>query len=875
MDRYWELASPDVEQRLAASKALIEELKNNPGVAEREYALGRLVKGLASGREASRLGFAVTLTEMLRDEAVHVDILKTVDAIVEQTRVSGSTSGQEERDLLFGRLFGLESIVQSGRLMNQDGWTMFERIVDLLFELAQKKSWLREACAKVLCNALVSSVDRSQACKLLQRKMSENKWKNNMQSIAIMLTMQRLQNLDKSPLHLSNLQDLARVLKGNQEDADTGSFTPHLHFVWQLILDVLLDQKSATASFREFWKIVVDEGLFSMTSSNERKGWGFLFFSLSLPVADRSDVLSLFSPAFSRALVNHLSNTSSTLHKAAKKAVSTMQKVAEEQKDKGPFIVQGLLTENGSPVFDRLTKSKTVANLIVTLDEEGLLAVVDIFRDVILNDDDDSTSSGIFNDGRRQWAADQIVGIIRNGKVIKSESVMQRALDLFIVYGYFSSTLRDTASMFRSRLSACLSGLTQDSWSVYVVRKILARQKKTPDEFLIEMDDAVWKEVRRSMKRVQQMQNDESNSSVKLGGIQKSWELFFTHTILDLFDGDAEAFASLNDALSVDDQQGQNGTAFTELVLNMMTKGSASSRRVSEQVFSSSVTTMTLDSLQLLLDVLKTPESVAGQEQLFENGEDKEMEDGSTQDGEQPSDDQSMGTSGTSESETEDESEDEVDAEIGEEEAKFNKALADALQTKETESGHESESLMDDDEMMAIDEQIADIFRQREPNKKPSKRVERKQARGRVVNLKTQVLGLLEILVRRVQGAENQGLLVSLYFPLLVFTRTTSDFTLRGKARRLLRDRLCRAKVTAISDEDTLKVLQEVHTEAERGGDSCCSAASLCLYRMLKDKKQGDDIYIASFTNWARNANSRMIRALFVDFVNQRHSVAH
>jgi DNA polymerase phi len=85
---YWNLASPAKDERLDASVKLISALQsfqkahivvglsNRDEQAEPElslddlnaqdvsYALRRLVRGLASARESSRLGFAVALTEV-------------------------------------------------------------------------------------------------------------------------------------------------------------------------------------------------------------------------------------------------------------------------------------------------------------------------------------------------------------------------------------------------------------------------------------------------------------------------------------------------------------------------------------------------------------------------------------------------------------------------------------------------------------------------------------------------------------------------------------------------------------------------------------------------------------------------------------------
>lgn len=63
---YHDLANSDDAVRLKAAHALLSELtaQNNPSPENIRYALNRLIRGLASGHESARLGFALTLTEV-------------------------------------------------------------------------------------------------------------------------------------------------------------------------------------------------------------------------------------------------------------------------------------------------------------------------------------------------------------------------------------------------------------------------------------------------------------------------------------------------------------------------------------------------------------------------------------------------------------------------------------------------------------------------------------------------------------------------------------------------------------------------------------------------------------------------------------------
>jgi DNA polymerase phi len=71
MELYDQLASNEESQRMKASAELVRKIVeaqkngNEEKGIDLAYALPRLVKGLSSGRESARLGFSITLTEVM------------------------------------------------------------------------------------------------------------------------------------------------------------------------------------------------------------------------------------------------------------------------------------------------------------------------------------------------------------------------------------------------------------------------------------------------------------------------------------------------------------------------------------------------------------------------------------------------------------------------------------------------------------------------------------------------------------------------------------------------------------------------------------------------------------------------------------------
>ena len=77
----------------------------------RAYALRRLTRGLSSGRGGARQGFALALSELASSETLGTTPMEALEALDANVAViTKSTKGEEARDILLGRMFGLAAI---------------------------------------------------------------------------------------------------------------------------------------------------------------------------------------------------------------------------------------------------------------------------------------------------------------------------------------------------------------------------------------------------------------------------------------------------------------------------------------------------------------------------------------------------------------------------------------------------------------------------------------------------------------------------------------------------------------------------------------------------------------------------------------------
>lgn len=102
---YGDLAAESDDIRLDAAKQLIEKFRpaSAPLGKDVESALQRLIKGLCSQEKAARIGFSLTLTELLREifgqrqtpiEGLTLNVDSLIKLIEEKTKVEGNVPGR-------------------------------------------------------------------------------------------------------------------------------------------------------------------------------------------------------------------------------------------------------------------------------------------------------------------------------------------------------------------------------------------------------------------------------------------------------------------------------------------------------------------------------------------------------------------------------------------------------------------------------------------------------------------------------------------------------------------------------------------------------------------------------------------------------------
>jgi DNA polymerase phi len=277
----------------------------------------------------------------------------------------------------------------------------------------------------------------------------------------------------------------------------------------------------------------------------------------------------------------------------------------------------------------------------------------------------------------------------------------------------------------------------------------------------------------------------------------------------------------------------------------------------------------------LLLDVLLTPETASGAEELFNNDMGDEMEDGNSDDQDEDDDGEEDGEEDEAEAEDEEDMDEDMDEAGDDADNELDAALSAALGTaKPTENGDDDDStdeeLMDDDEMMALDDNLATIFRQR---LKPNHRKEVKETKEQMSTFKCKVIDLLEILVK-----EQSDLCLDMILPLLQALRLTRSDTVHSKTLNLLR-KLAKNKEIPDATDNLMGFLRKIHEDAAKARNkdgNIHSQLSIYIARIARKGGQEEEVigvYAETMRKWIKNGKSMVRAGLFADWVNWCQSI--
>lgn len=629
-------------------------------------------------------------------------------------------------------------------------------------------------------------------------------------------------------------------------------------------------------------------------------------------------VEAIFSKNLMVCLMNQASREDRYLHRAALKALKSIETTVQNEPSILEPVLTQLLGENGVYSFDQRTNTKTVEKLLQSTTPANGNAVLDVIKSK--NDLEPPLSLQTYSSYLFKLASLPIGA----EKTESGNEVPVPVLALQELARITYSKSGDASSAPDEKIQETLRNRVTSAFAKFARR---------PEDFahlcsavlLIEADlgtdEEIESELARALERLKELLDHEDAGS-DLKAPYHGLALLHAVGVLQLYNEEPDALETLMDLeqcyekLKARELDGEGGISefLVEILLSMVAQPSSLMRQVSQQVFEAFTPVLSSQAIQLLTDPLSANENEKGQQALFST-QDEDMNGAADGESDDDPDQESLdsdveivdvedapsdaGDSEASDSDSDSDS-DEEEAESSSQEGDDGKddldaldnALAQVLKShrldKDAEAESSDDSDMSDSEMMELDEKLVEIFKQR--TKTTSTKKGKRDAKESVVNFKHRVLDLLAIFVKNEAAASNP-LAFEVLLPLLQLVRTTTTKALANKAceiviafgKALKKSRGNQEPAAAgttssnnnTDEEALMELLSGIHTDASKDMSHvyarAASTASLAVASVLCASAERTEevfqLYAQSQLKWYRG-EVKMQPSFFTDWLN-------
>ncbi|KAM4726439.1 myb-binding protein 1A-like protein [Anableps anableps] len=463
LDFFWDLAKPEQEVRLKAVENLIQYLKTENKTDELEYAFKRLVDGLAHTRETARPGFSLALGQVL-SAFEDVSLQSVLDRIKEKHNLQ-AVKKKLARNAMFGNLFGVLALHQSGRLVKEPQVVL--GCVQLLQSLSQHKQHLKDLPSKTMTDILTEipeQVFEEVLLGALQADLS-SAFRTPEQLQLLLVALQRFpQALQPKKLkkllgsstiiNADNIPKLVEVLKMAARSVKKELVLP------SVALD-LLKLSLKEDSFQLFWSKAITEGMFKEPSGPTHY-LSFRLLGSALPLLSLSQLKEVLSGEVMMHYGEHVVSAQKPdrfkLAPEMDAYVSDfLQGCRDSDKQLAVMVSFSSLTNNGYPVVP------SVWRVVQHLEPAALRSYVDWLKGTFLQPQTDQlldfstrkqkdkreskeqNESSIFR--LRKWIVARLASIVDNHQVKKQEDLIMGVARFVFFHAFFSTKKAATSEI--------------------------------------------------------------------------------------------------------------------------------------------------------------------------------------------------------------------------------------------------------------------------------------------------------------------------------------------------------------------------------------------------------------------------------------------
>ncbi|CAL9685098.1 unnamed protein product [Knipowitschia caucasica] len=451
LDLFWDLSKPEQDVRLRAVDGLVTYLKDHNKEEELEYTLKRLVDGLSHSRETARPAFSLALGQVLSAFA-DISLLQTLNRIKDKHNLL-TVKKKLQRNAMFGNLFGVLALHQSGRLTQEPEVVL--ACVQLLQSLTPHRQHLRDLPSKTMMdilNQVEEDVFEQVLFTALQSDLS-TPFRTPEQLHLLLVALQRFpQTLKPKKLkkllgfstiiHQDNVPRLTELLKTVANSVKKERVLP------PVMVD-LLKLSLKENSFQLLWSKVISEGLLKEPPGPSHY-LSFRLLGAALPLLSEAQLKEVLRGEVARQYGQHMI----TSQKAGRFQLSPEMEVLVssflegcDDVDRQVAVVLGFsaLSCQGCPVtapswrvMQHLRPPALLA-FVSWLQSSFLQPQLTSLLDVNGKTPKDDKERQAWVHRLRKWIAARLVALVDNQQLKKEESTVMEVSRFLMFHAFFSS----------------------------------------------------------------------------------------------------------------------------------------------------------------------------------------------------------------------------------------------------------------------------------------------------------------------------------------------------------------------------------------------------------------------------------------------------
>ncbi|CAG9770830.1 unnamed protein product [Ceutorhynchus assimilis] len=829
LDNFSKLSNPHENVRVKSAanllKYLVENSATEEGSNELSYALKRLVRGLGASTPIARAGYYSLLVAILQSKLdVHPD--KILEISKTELHKSGKNSDGENADIYTGQILACGAIIKAN-LWNNIGVENKKEILQILLNACKERSYLGlfgYSFIVELLNLVPEIGTDSEFIMQIQNEVAKPWAEQTLDSLYLLIKLRSASpKIFNKKFVKKSLETPEIICEESLENLCNILMTiPRVTSLKHPIYDVIVDYLNPTILPSFFNEL---DNHLKTPNRNRLLVFIKILTNTLMQTIKSEEYFSQIAALFTRNFIIQLLGYFRTFkgkqkdkeyHDAIQKLFTKLVELFNKETIKSTVkiaIIKKLLFDPGTFVFEKVTKSKVVQQITLSLDSQGVNDLALVYRGVAdgtetINSENES-ETWLNND--RLYSAHLLIKLL-SLPAMRQESDWKVDQLRFLME---ISLLRQSSGMnvgrelaeslktaFFGALDLKLSKLEDLHLILFKLVQSLDEKINTENlEILLRTPVTnetyeLWQKTLKTVKKIEKKQ--------KKSGITSVFLTLFLHMGLQLFNDVKLATDSLNELFSCYERVKKDKKAkhaldntvlekslveseddpywvevVVDLFLNLLSHNSHLLRSIISSVFPHLCKYMTSSTISQILSVLDSKDDenpLSKNDDASSESEDDEQDESGS---EEESDQEENGEDVEAEEDDDDDDESDDDTARG----KLRMALHQALSNGTNESDDESIDLdqMSDTEGEKLDKALAEAFRQFRPNH--GKRKKQTKDQETLTHFRVRVLDLIEIYL---DSNPSMLLALEIMLPLL----QAVEFSIRDEHQKPLNDRL-------------------------------------------------------------------------------------